>query len=125
MEASEEDARNFPRVTDDFQGKRKKDSESVSGSVMSDCDPMYVAHQATVHRVAKESDRTEQLNSSKHMQLCNQSTNRNKGNPEKKKNTSMSICSLQLSPTTGYTLLPSGCGFFGALDSKRYQVYQN
>ena len=46
MEASEEDARNFPRVTDDFQGKRKKDSESVSGSVMSDCDPMYVAHQA-------------------------------------------------------------------------------
>ena len=46
MEASEEDARNFPRVTDDFQGKRKEDSESVSGSVMSDCDPMYVAHQA-------------------------------------------------------------------------------
>ena len=53
---------------------------------------------ATVHR-------TEQLNSSKHMQLCNQSTKRNKSNPEKrkkkKKNTSMSIRALQLSPTTG------------------------
>ena len=46
MEASEEDARNFPHVTDDFQGKRKEHSESVSGSVMSDCDPMDVARQA-------------------------------------------------------------------------------
>ena len=40
MEASEEDERNVPHVTDDFPGTRKEDSESVSDSVMSDCDPV-------------------------------------------------------------------------------------